>query len=141
MILRTVISPLLVQTSKHTTVVVQWYLLSFSVKPLDCTRLYCSTKRPVEQKCQMVLLVHNLRAIDCRSDAFHLQGCTKSAIDVSAMHGHLAVVQWLSEFRPEGCSTNAMDWAAKEGRLVRACVHVGTLMLGMFWYSSSTYDS
>lgn len=35
------------------------------------------------------------------------------------MHGHLAVVQWLSENRPEGCSTNAMDWAAKEGKLVR----------------------
>lgn len=54
--------------------------------------------------------------------AFSLQGCTKSAIDVSAMHGHLAVVQWLSENRPEGCSTNAMDWAAKEGKLVRESV-------------------
>lgn len=40
-------------------------------------------------------------------------------MDVSAMHGHLEVVQWLAENRPEGCTTKAMDWAAMEGKLVR----------------------
>lgn len=40
-------------------------------------------------------------------------------MDVSAMHGHLEVVQWLAANRPEGCTTKAMDWAAMEGKLVR----------------------
>ncbi|CAM9826875.1 unnamed protein product [Laminaria digitata] len=47
------------------------------------------------------------------------EGCTTSAMDVSAMHGHLEVVQWLAANRPEGCTTKAMDWAAMEGKLVR----------------------
>lgn len=60
-------------------------------------------------------------AFDPPKRVLHLfsQGCTKSAMDVSAMHGHLEVVKWLHENRSEGCSTNAMDWAAKEGKLVR----------------------
>lgn len=48
----------------------------------------------------------------------HSQGCTSCAMDVSAMRGHLDVVQWLTTNREEGCTTNAMDWAAKEGKLV-----------------------
>ncbi len=43
-------------------------------------------------------------------------------MDVSAMHGHLGMLKWLTENRTEGCSTNAMDWAAKEGKLVRTYV-------------------
>lgn len=50
------------------------------------------------------------------------QGCTTTAMDVSAMHGHLDVVKWLHANRSEGCTTDAMDWAAKEGRMVGAQV-------------------
>lgn len=64
-------------------------------------------------------------------------------MDVSAMHGHLEVVKWLHENRPEGCSTNAMDWAAKEGKLVRALpVYVRTSApLWAVQNAPPTYDS
>jgi hypothetical protein len=38
-------------------------------------------------------------------------------MDSAALRGHLHVVQWLHEFRAEGCSTHAMDAAAACGRL------------------------
>ncbi|GMF44317.1 unnamed protein product [Phytophthora fragariaefolia] len=51
--------------------------------------------------------------LDERADA----ACTASAMDGAAAGGHLNVVRWLHENRPEGCTTAAMNMAAANGHL------------------------
>ena len=43
------------------------------------------------------------------------EGCTKLAMDLAAMYGHLDVVRFLDEYRDEGCTKMAMDMAAMNG--------------------------
>ncbi|KAJ0402365.1 hypothetical protein P43SY_004598 [Pythium insidiosum] len=48
---------------------------------------------------------------------FEFVGCTASATDGAAGHGHLAILEFLHENRSEGCTTLVMDEAAKNGHL------------------------
>ncbi|CAN0170563.1 unnamed protein product, partial [Discosporangium mesarthrocarpum] len=44
-------------------------------------------------------------------------GCTKYAMNQAAAGGHLDVVKWLHDNRSEGCTEKAMDGAAERGHL------------------------
>jgi len=55
-----------------------------------------------------------LRAIKWLHET-HVPGCTKTAMDWAAWHGHFDVVKWLHANRKEGCTEREMDWAASNG--------------------------
>lgn len=57
---------------------------------------------------------HNLR----RSHSYYqIEECTKDAMDMAAINGHLEIVKWLHLNRREGCSNLAMDLSAAFGHL------------------------
>lgn len=45
------------------------------------------------------------------------EGCTTSAMNFAAAHGHLEIVKWLHENHSEGCTKWAMNAAARYGHL------------------------
>ncbi len=47
----------------------------------------------------------------------HGEICTIDAMNNAAMNGHLHIVKWLHENREEGCTTDAIDFAASHGHL------------------------